>query len=66
MPREAAAQRVRLVRQVAADKGVDEVRLTRDGLLLPGERHDRLTGEAVLADLVELIDRFDLWSASPE
>lgn len=60
MPREAAAERVRLVRQVAADERVDEVRLTRHGLLLPGERHDRLTGEAVLAELVELIDRFDL------
>lgn len=60
MPREAAAERVRLVRGVAADEGVDEVRLTRHGLLLPGESHDRLTGEGVLAELVELIDRFDL------
>lgn len=60
MPREAAAERVRLVRRVAANEEVDEVFLTRHGLLLPGESHDRLTGEAILAELVGLIDRFDL------
>lgn len=60
MPREPAAERVRLVRAIAADEALDEVRLTRHGLLLPGETHDRLTGEAVFADLVELTDRFDL------
>ena len=60
MERDAAAERVRLVRGLAAAGEVDRIRLTDRGLLLPGETHDRLTGEAVLADLVELVDTFDL------
>jgi uncharacterized protein (DUF433 family)/DNA-binding transcriptional MerR regulator len=60
MERGVASQRVSLVRELAASDKVDEVRLTHRGLLLPGEQHDRLTGEAVLADLAELTERFDL------
>lgn len=60
MERDDAAERVRLVRRLAAAGEVESVRLTHRGLLLPGETHDRLTGEAVLADLAELIDSFDL------
>jgi uncharacterized protein (DUF433 family) len=60
MPRDAAAERVALVRGLAAAGHVDSVRLTHRGLLLPGEAHDRLTGEAVLTELVGLTDSFDL------
>ncbi|HZL05239.1 MAG TPA: DUF433 domain-containing protein [Coriobacteriia bacterium] len=61
MPRDKAAERVRLVRGLASNDGrLDEVRITDRGLLLPGETHDRLTGEAVLGDLAELTTRFDL------
>ncbi len=60
MPRDAASQRVALVRHIAAGGDVDEVHLTGRGLFLPGESHDRLSGEAVLYELAELTDRFDL------
>lgn len=60
MNRGDASERVRLVRELAASGDVAEVRITHRGLLLPGEEHDRLTGEAVLADLAGLTDRFDL------
>lgn len=61
MPRDNAAERVRLVRGLASnDNGLDEVRITDKGLLLPGEDYDRLSGEAVLGDLAELTTSFDL------
>lgn len=61
MPREHAAERVRLVRALAAGgNDLDQVRLTDRTLLLPGEDHDRLTGEQVLGDLAELTGHFDL------
>jgi uncharacterized protein (DUF433 family) len=66
MPRDSAAGRVRLVRGLAAAGGdVDEVRITDRSLLLPGEDHDRLTGEQVLGDLEELTARFDLLAPMP-
>lgn len=60
MRRDMASARVSLVRRAAAGGDVDEVRLTNRGLFLPGETHDRLSGEAVFEDLVELTERFDL------
>lgn len=60
MPRDAAAERVALVRKQAANGYVDSVALTHRSLFLPGETHDRLTGEAVLSGLADLTDTFDL------
>jgi uncharacterized protein (DUF433 family) len=61
MPRDKAAQRVRLVRELAAaGESPDSVRITDRSLLLPGEDFDRLTGEAILGDLGELTGHFDL------
>lgn len=61
MPRDHASKRVRLVRELAAaGNELDHVRITDRTLLLPGEDHDRLTGEAVLGNLAELTSHFDL------
>lgn len=60
MGRDKASEHVKLVRKLAASGSLQEVRLAGRGLLLPGETHDRLTGEAVLDDLAALTERFDL------
>ncbi|CAN5187570.1 hypothetical protein BH20ACT9_BH20ACT9_05970 [soil metagenome] len=62
MPREDASRRVGLVRAFFASGQVDDssVRISGDAVFLPGESHDRLSGQGAFAELLGLTQTFDL------